>query len=214
MIAPLIIIGLIGIILFAFILAASIKALQWYKYYRENPQKKCGKAEDLLKIEESLSKEEKELAAKAPADGWYVFTALAAFVGVTFLAFIPILAWIFAFIMLLTMWNIKARGEKSGIASFTIWSVIITAGALTLVSLGLFFWGLAGTAPAALEPAKEGGSVVGGEGANKSTEAKKASALAQLFAMLRAPKSIEDAQAKEGATAGGAAAAAQQQKMQ
>ncbi len=137
MITPLIVIGLIALAFFVFVLAASIKALQWYYYNVNQKDKTIADAKAIL---------EGKKPKASPWDGWYIIAALAAFVGISIVAFIPFLMPIFAFISLLVMAKIKA-GERNGIASFTLWTVAIGAGLATLLALGMFVLGLASDMP-------------------------------------------------------------------
>ena len=137
MITPLIVIGLLALAFFVFVLAASIKALQWYYFHTESKNRALEDAKAILADKKPRA---------SPWDGWYIIAALAAFVGISIFAFIPFLMPIFAFIALLVMAKIRA-GEKNGIASFTLWTVVIGAGLAVVVSLAMFVLGLTANVP-------------------------------------------------------------------
>ena len=164
MITALIIIGLIALAFCIFIFVASIYAEKWYRHYTSPEHIKMW----------DVSKEK-----PAPSDGWYVLTALAAFVGISILGWVPLLMPIFAFIALLMMCKIKS-GESSCIARFTIWTVILGSGALIAMSLALVILGFSTTLPP-LEAKMP---------LNELQAGKKATPLAKLLDMVRGTQNV------------------------
>lgn len=148
----LIIVGAVMLAICVFIFAGAIRAEQWYLHYTGKSRADKLKIANAPKDERTNTTPEereanrdavRETDKKAPGDGWFVLTALAAFLGVSILFFVPFLIPIFAFIMLYFMCKVKSTGQKNGITHFTIWTVIIGAGvfsigALALLGVGIF----------------------------------------------------------------------------
>ncbi len=136
MIWALVVLGLILIAIFVFVLFAALLAEKWYLFHTKG-----------IKREKRAKKERKG----GPSVGWYVITALAAFIGISVLCFVPFLMPVLAFVMLLQMNKIR-DGEKHGVARFTIWTVIIGSGILIALSLSVLVVGLLKSMPSKKGP--------------------------------------------------------------